>query len=1234
MIERLIDFSARQRFLVFVLVAFALAWGLWALVNVPLDAVPDLSDTQVIVFTEWAGQSPDLVEDQITYPIVSSMVAAPEVQLVRGLSDFGFSYVYIIFEDGTDIYWARSRVIEYLSKISGQLPEGVNPALGPDATAVGWVFQYALVDETGQMDLQQLRSFQDWTLRYALEAVDGVAEVASVGGFVKQYQVNVDPNKLLGYNISLSQVIDAIRRSNSDVGGRSLEIATTEYMVRGRGYVSSTQDLEQVPVHVSPSGTPILVRDLGTVQLGPAMRRGVAELDGRGEAVGGIVVMRYGEDAIDVIRGVKQRLAEIESTLPAGVRIVTTYDRSELILRAIDTLRNALTQEMVVVSIVIILFLLHLGTSLVAIIVLPIAVALSFIPMYYMGLTASIMSLGGIAVAIGAMVDASIVLVENAHKRLNHWEREGRPGKRIEVLISSFQEVGRTIFFALLVITVSFLPVFTLQAQEGRLFKPLAYTKTFSMAFAAILAVTLVPALGVLLIRGRIRSEDKHPISRFLFWLYTPVLNFVVRFPKTVIIVALVLGLSTIPVFQRLGSEFMPPLNEGSILFMPTAVPGMPIAEAGRILQIQDRILAEAPEVERVFGKIGRATTSTDSAPLSMAETTVLLKDQSEWRTVREDRWYSEGAPDWLRPLLNRLWPEERPMSWDELIAELDPQVKVPGMTNIWWMPIQTRTEMLNTGIRSNLGIKVFGSDLNTIESVALDIENALANVEGTRSAFADRVTGGYFLDFTVRRGEAARYGLTVQDVQDIIETAVGGKDVSYAIEGRERYPINVRYLRELRDDPDRLGQLLVPTPSGAQIPISLVADITYTTGPSMIRDENAQLVGYVFVDVSDPDYEGYVERAQQIISREVTLPAGYRLEWAGQYQYLQRMRERLGVVIPLTLFLVFFLLYMNFRDWRKTVMLLMAIPFSLIGGFWLLYLLDYNLSIAVWVGMIALAGLAAETGAVMLLYLDLAYEKAKAVGQMRNFVDLKEAIHEGAVRRVRPKVMAVGTTMIGLMPILWTSTTEIGADVMKRVAAPMVGGLVTSFLLTLTIYPAIFAIWKRVEMEGWSAILTHPALPEPIGVTREPAVSGGWKWATIASVLVLSTTLGLAWMNRPAGDDVLSAAIIHTQQQNEFEIYLRHPAGVFRSGANAFGLQILDAATGQPVAASNVNVELFMPAMGAMQAMHATADVVPAEPGQWRGTIDLPMAGEWRVTVGFDSPAGTAEINFPTAAR
>jgi Cu(I)/Ag(I) efflux system membrane protein CusA/SilA len=1236
MIERLIDFSARQRFLVFVVVAFMLAWGLWALVNSPLDAIPDLSDTQVIVFTEWPGRSPDLVEDQITYPIVSSLVAAPEVRLVRGLSDFGFSYVYVIFEDGTDIYWARSRVLEYLSEIEGRLPDEVNPTLGPDATAVGWVFQYALVDETGQNDLQQLRSFQDWTLRYALEAVEGVAEVASIGGFVKQYQVNVDPNRLLTYDIPLQRVIDAIRESNNDVGGKSLEIATTEYMVRGRGYVDSLEDLEQIPVDVGEGGTPVLVRDLGTVQLGPDMRRGVAELDGRGEAVGGIVVMRYGEDVLGVIERVKARLAEIEPSLPPGVEIVTTYDRSGLILRAVDTVRGSLVEEMIVVSLMIIIFLLHFRTSLVPIVVLPIAVILSFIPMYYMGLTVNIMSLGGIAVAIGAMVDASIVLVENAHKKLEHWEQGGKKGSRTEVLIASFQEVGRTIFFALLVITVSFLPVFTLQAQEGRLFRPLAYTKTFSMAFAAILAVTLVPALAVLLIRGHIRSEQKHPISRLLFALYSPVLDFVVRYQKTVILAALVLVLTTIPVFFQLGSEFMPPLNEGTILFMPTAMPGMPIAEASRILQVQDRVLAGIPEVERVFGKIGRSTTPTDSAPLSMAETTVLLRDQREWRTVTEERWHSEWAPGWLRGSLNRFWPETRPMSWNELIAEIDPQVKMPGMANIWWMPVQTRTEMLNTGIRSNLGIKVFGSDLAGIETVALEIERALEDVEGTRSAFADRVTGGYFLDFVVNRAEAARYGLTVQNVDDIIEAAVGGKNVSYTVEGRERYPINVRYLRELRDDPARLAQVYIPTPTGAQVPISMLADIRFTTGPPMIRGENAQLVGYVFVDVADADYEGYVERAQAVVADQVTLPTGYRLEWAGQYQYLQRMKDRLRVVVPLTLFLVFFLLYMSFRDWRKTAIVLLAIPFSLVGAVWLLYLLDYNMSVAVWVGMIALAGLDAETGSVMLLYLDLAYKKAKGAGRMRNFGDLNTAIHEGAVRRIRPKAMTVGTTMIGLMPILWASSMDIGADVMKRIAAPMVGGLVTSFVLELTIYPAIFALWKRTGMEGWGALWRPAARPDS-GDSALATLSPIWRGAGFVSILVLSGTLGLAWMNGTGGAFGSGAAagdVFHRESQGGVEVTLRHPAGAFGSGANRFGIELADMATGEPLAASGIGLNLFMPAMGTMQAMSATADVVPAGAGQWNGSIDVPMAGEWQVTVDIEGPEGASEVRFPTVVR
>ena len=1072
MIERIIDFSARNRFFVFLIITFCLAWGLWALWNTSLDAIPDLSDVQVIVFTEWPGRSPDLVEDQISYPIVTAMLSAPGVQLVRGISHFGFSYVYVIFEDKTDMYWARSRVLENLQKIIGKLPEGTTPTLGPDATGVGWVFEYALVDETGRHNLAQLRSFQDWYLRYWLESVPGVAEVASVGGFVKQYQVELDPNKLLAYNIPIGQAISAIRRSNNDVGGRVIEIANTEYMVRGRGYIQSLQDIEVIPVGTDGRGTPILIRDLGRVHYGPDMRRGVAELDGRGEVVGGIVVIRYGENTLDVINRVKQRLKDVKTSLPEGVELVVTYDRSDLILRAIETLKNKLSEEMLVVSLVIVVFLLHFRTALIPILALPMAVLMSFIPLYHMKLTANIMSLGGIAIAIGAMVDASIVLVENAHKNLDRWVSEGKPGPRTEVLIQSFREVGPSIFFALLVIAVSFVPVFTLQAQEGRLFRPLAYTKTFSMFFAAILAVTLVPALGTLLIRGKIRSEKKHPFIRLLFFLYTPVLNTVLRFPRSIILMALLLVLSTIPVFMQLGSEFMPPLNEGSLLFMPTAVPGMPVTEAAKILQTQDKLLRQFPEVKRVFGKIGRANTSTDPAPLSMVETVILLKPQQQWETQHQERWYSDWIPESLKKPFRFFWPEERPKSWETLIEEMDAQLKFPGMANIWWMPVQTRTEMLSTGIRSNLGIKVFGPNLETIESIAIEIETVLKDIPGTRSAFADRVMGGYYLDFKVKRFEAARYGLTVDDVQEIIETAVGGKNISYTIEGRERYPINVRYPRELRDDIEVLRKVLVPTPTGAQVPISLLTDISYTQGPPMIRDEDGQLVGYVFVDVTDEDYGGYVDRAQQIVREGVDLPDGYRVEWAGQYKHVLRLKQRLTYIIPLTLFIIFIMLYINFGSWKEPIIVFLAVPFSLIGSFWLLYWLDYNLSVAVWVGIIALAGLDAETGTVMLLYLLMAHKRWQQQGKMHTIAQLKEAIHHGAVQRVRPKVMTVFTTMIGLFPIMWASTYEIGADVMKRMAAPMVGGLITSFILELTIYPAIFFLWKQTEIRGWISLL------------------------------------------------------------------------------------------------------------------------------------------------------------------
>ena len=1065
--------------MVLMFVGFLTAWGVWSLYNITLDAIPDLSDVQIIVFTEWPGRSPDLVEDQITYPIVTSLLAAPRVQFVRAQSFFGLSFVYVIFDDTTDMYWARSRVLEYMQSILGSLPEGVTPMLGPDATGVGWVYQYVLLDETGRYNLQKLRSFQDWYLRYWLQGVPGVAEVATVGGYVKQYQITLDPDKLRAYNVPLHRVIDAVRRSNNDVGGRTLEIATTEYFVRGRGYVRSIRDLETVPVGTDGRGTPVYIRDLGHVTLGPDLRRGLAEWNGQGEVVGGIVVMRFGENALDVIERVKTRLDEVQGSLPPGVKIVPAYDRSELILRSIENLTDTLKEEIAIVSIIIVLFLLHLPSALLPIVTIPIAIILSFIPMYYMKLTANIMSLGGIAIAIGALVDASIVVVEQTRKKLEHWDAEGRKEPHGEVIIGAVKEVAGPSFFSLLVIAVAFLPVFTLTAQEGRLFKPLAFTKNFSMAFAAILAITLMPALITLVTRvqplffrprllsaflnvvwvGKIQPEEKHPLSRFMIALYRPVVNVVLRFKWAVLALAVLTVALTVPIYLQLGSEFMPPLNEGSILFMPTSVPGMSITEASRILQTQDKILSQFPEVESVFGKIGRSSTPTDPAPLSMVETTVLLKPTAEWRTVQQERWYSSWAPDQLKDVLRRVWPEVRPMTWDELVEDMGPNVKFPGMTNIWWMPVQTRTEMLATGMRSNLGIKIFGPDLATSEEIGIQIEQALTDVPGTRSVFAERVTGGYFVDLEVNREAAARYGLTVGDVQDIIETAIGGKTIAHTVEGRERYPINIRYPRELRDDIDKLSRVLVATPTGAQIPISLVTDVYYSKGAPQIRDEGGQLVAFVFVDVSHKNYEGYIRQAQQVVREKVDLPAGYRIEWAGQYKYLLRTREHLKLILPLTLFIIVVLLYLNTRSLIKAAIILLAVPFSAVGAIWLLYLLGYNMSIAVWVGLIALLGVDAETGVFMLLYLDLAYEERRVKGLMRSMTDLKEAIIEGAVKRVRPKVMTVATTFIALVPIMWSSGT--GSDVMRRIAAPMVGGILTSFLMELLIYPAIYEIWR-----------------------------------------------------------------------------------------------------------------------------------------------------------------------------
>jgi Cu(I)/Ag(I) efflux system membrane protein CusA/SilA len=1032
MIERLIGWCSRNRALTLAAVIVAAVFGLRAARQTPLDAIPDLSDTQVIISTEWMGRSPDLVEDQITYPIVTALRSAPGVQYVRGLSMIGDSFVYVVFKDGVDTYWARSRVLEYLSGIRSRLPEGVTPTLGPDATGVGWVFEYALVDTTGKNDLAQMRSFQDWYLRYWLQSVDGVAEVASVGGFVKQYQVDLDPRRLESYGVSIQDVAMAIRRSNNDVGGGTLEIAEHEHFVRGRGYVRTPADLEQVVVKTSADGIPVTVAQIGAVHLGPEQRRGIAELNGQGEVVGGIVVMRQKQNALKVIEGIKRRLEEVRGAFPPGVRLVVTYDRSELIHRAVETLWRELLQEMLIVSAVIVFFLWHFRSALIPILTLPIAVILSFLPMAAQGLTANIMSLGGIAVAIGAMVDASIIMVENVHKKLEAWEAGGRSGPRNDVIVHALQEVGRPIFFALMVITVSFLPIFTLEATEGRLFKPLAYTKTYSMFFAALLAVTLTPALAAWFIRGRIRPEHEHPISRRMVAAYAPVVRFAVRRRRWVVFAALLLMLSTVPVFLRLGSEFMPPLNEGTILHMPTAPPGMSVAEAGAVLQQMDRSIKAIPEVTTVFGKIGRARTATDPAPLSMVETVISLKPESEWR---------------------------KGMTWERLIAEMNSKVRMPGMPNIWWMPIQTRNEMLATGVRSAVGVKVYGPDLATIERIAVEIERSLQTVRGTRSAFAERITGGYFLDMDVDRVAAARYGLTVGDVQDVIETAIGGMLVSQTVEGRERYAINVRYARGFRDDPEALKRILVPTPSGAQVPLAQLARIEFRSGPPMIQEEDGQLFGLVSVDVAGRPLADFVADAKRAVAKGVVLPPTYRIDWSGQFKYYQRAQARLAFVVPLTLLIVFALLYFSTRSVGESALVMLAVPFSLVGAVWMLWILGYHLSVAVWVGMIALAGLDAETGVVMLLYLKLSHQEHEARGLLRDREDLTDAIVEGAAHRIRPKMMTVAAILFGLLPILLGEGS--GADVMKRIAAPMVGGVITSFVLELIVYPAVFAWWK-----------------------------------------------------------------------------------------------------------------------------------------------------------------------------
>jgi Cu(I)/Ag(I) efflux system membrane protein CusA/SilA len=1043
-ISRVIAFSARNRFLTLLGVAALFAWGIVSLRQTPLDAIPDLSDVQVIVWTEWPGRGPDLVEDQITYPVSSALLSAPRVRHVRGQSFFGLSLVYAIFEDGTDPYWARSRVLEFMSAARARLPEGTTPTLGPDATGVGWVFEYALVDRSGGLDLAQLRGLQDWNLRYALASVPGVAEVASIGGFVRQYQVQVDPDRLRALGIPLRDVVAAVRAANSETGGGVIEMAGHEQVIRGRGYVRSLADLEQAPLRADASGTPVLVRDVARVAFGPDTRRGLVELDGEGEAVGGIVVMRFGENALSVIDAVKKRLEAVKAGLPEGVELVTTYDRSSLIRAAIATLRTTLVEEMIVVSIVIFVFLLHVRSALIPILLIPIGIALAFIPMLQQGLTANIMSLGGFAVAIGAMVDAAIIQVENAHKRLEIWEAAGRPGERESVITNALCEVGPSVFFALLVITVSFLPIFALEGTEGRLFKPLAFTKTYAMAAGALLSVTLVPALAALLIRGRVRGEAANPLNRWLVRGYTPLVRIAVRRRGAVIVAALLLLASAVPPFLWLGSEFMPPLNEGTLLYMPASPPGIAVGEAGRVLQAMDRALRTVPEVERVFGKIGRAETPTDPAPLSMVETIIQLAPRERWRPG---------------------------LDWEGLVQELDAKVRFPGMPNLWWMPIQTRTEMLSTGVRSPLAVKVFGDDLATVEQAAISIADALRDLPGTRSAFAERATGAFYLDVRIDRARAARHGVSAADVNEAIETAVGGMTVSQSVEGRERYAINVRYAREYRDDPEAIGRTLIPTATGALVPLRELADIDFTNGPDMVRSESGQLVGLVAIDVADGAIVNYVADARQRVAERVVLPAGTRIAWVGQFEHFERAKARLILVLPLTLALVALLLYLNTGSGVETALVLLAVPFSLVGAIWLVYALGYNLSVAVWVGIIALAGLDAQTGVVMLLYLTGSWRERKAAGQMHDAADLEDAIVDGAARRIRPKLMTVLTMMLGLLPLLWSTGT--GADVMKRIAAPMVGGLVSSFALELLVYPALFALWKGRALR---AVATPPA--------------------------------------------------------------------------------------------------------------------------------------------------------------
>jgi len=1042
MIAKLIEASLRNRLIVLLATALIVAGGAFSLKHIPLDAIPDLSDVQVIVFTKYDGQAPQVVEDQVTYPLTTAMLAVPHAKVVRGYSFFGFSFVYIVFDDGTDMYWARSRVLEYLNYVAGRLPAGVTPSLGPDATGVGWVYEYALVDKTGAHDLAELRSIQDWYLRYALQTVNGVSEVASIGGFVKQYQVEVDPNALAEFGIALASVRHAIQRSNNDVGGSLIEMGETEFMVRGKGYLKGVSDLESIPLGVDAHGTPILIRDVAHVHLGPELRRGIAELNGEGEVAGGVIIMRYGQNALATIKAVRQKLEQLKPGLPEGVEIVTTYDRGQLIERAVSNLKQTLLEESIIVALICLLFLMHARSALVAIISLPVGILMAFAIMQWQGLSANIMSLGGIAIAIGAMIDGAIVMIENAHKHLERLSKDSdgevSTAARLDAVATACREVGPALFFSLLIITVSFLPVFTLQAQEGRLFTPLAFTKTWAMAAAALLAVTLVPVLMGLFIRGRIPSESSNPLNRFLQGLHTPLLNLALRGRTVTIALALALLAVSIYPVMKTGSEFMPPLDEGDILYMPTTFPGISITKARELVQQTDTILKTFPEVESVFGKAGRADTATDPAPLSMLETIIRLKPKPEW-------------PD----------PDK---TTQELMQEMDKAIRFPGLANAWTYPIKTRIDMLSTGIKTPVGIKVSGPDLNVLQEIGLQIEQAIKTLPETTSAFSDRTAGGYYLDIDIQRDRAARYGLTVGDIEDVIQSAIGGMNVTQTVEGLERYPVNLRYPRDYRSDPEALKRVLIPTPTGAQIPLAAVAEISMLRGAPSIKSENARPNAWVYVDISSGNVGGYVEKAKEVIRDQVKIPTGYTLEWSGQFEYMKRAAARMKIVIPATLLLIFLLLYFNFGNLMAPLVVMLSVPFALIGGFWLVWLLGFNLSVAVAVGFIALAGVAAEIGVLVLTFIDqeVARRREHAGGRL-TAASLNEAVQTGVAQRVRPIAMTATAIIAGLVPIMLGSGT--GSDVMQRIAAPMIGGMLSTTVLCLLVLPVIYgAILQHKE--------------------------------------------------------------------------------------------------------------------------------------------------------------------------